>query len=171
MIFHSIYVQPINEIIAIMFIALIVWTIVGLCIQRQLLWRVINSALALVSAIGILYFTIVDRTSSGAHSMPFIRTIEHIHAQPELIREIIMNAFLFFPFGLTMPYALESLPRVKNMRSVKITVLSTLVLSGCVELTQRVFNFGSAELSDIVMNTAGATIGSLSYIVRCKLTR
>ena len=172
MIFHSIYVQPINKIIAIMFIALIVWTIVGICVQKwknaRSLWCVINTVLSVVALAGILHYTIFYRTSGGTHTVPFIRTIEHIQQQPELLREMLMNAFLFFPFGLTMPYAVKT--RVeKNKNITLITVLSSLVLSGCIEFVQYVFNLGDAELSDIIMNTAGAAIGTLSYVVSCKV--
>ena len=152
-----------------MIVGLIVWAIIGLFVQRRknalALWRVINTVLSIVSFAGILHYTVIDRTGDSAHAMPFIRTIEHIQAQPELIREMIMNAFLFFPFGLTAPYALE-LAVKKNRNIILITILSALVLSGCIELAQRVFSFGNAELSDIVMNTMGAAIGSVSYIGR-----
>ena len=172
MIFHSIYIQPLKTIIVLIVLILFVWTIAAVCFQNhKRLWRVINGILTVLFLIAILYATIIKREADSSHTSPFIRTIEHIRKQPELIREMVMNAFLFFPFGLTAPYVMESLPCVKNMRPVLITILSALLLSSSIELIQYLFNFGNCELSDIVMNTLGAAIGSVSYLVSRKLRR
>ena len=105
--------------------------------------------------------------------MHFVRTVEDIRRQPELIREMIMNAFLFFPFGLTMPYALCS-NRITEKSGKKyfpmfITIIAALLLSIGIELIQHLYNFGNAELSDIIMNTLGTTIGTVSYGISQKL--
>lgn len=131
----------------------------------------INGILTILFLITILYTTIIKREADSSYTMPFIRTVEHIKQQLELIREMAMNAFLFFPFGLTASYMLESLPCVKNMRPVLLTIIFALLLSGSIELIQYLCNFGNCELSDIVMNTLGAAIGTVSYLVSCKLTR
>lgn len=138
-----------------------------------MIWRIFNIILSIVSIATIFKLTLLNRTTVGIHAMPFIRTIEHIRQQPELIREMVMNAFLFFPFGLTAPYALETLPCVKDKKSrpVLITVLAALILSGCIELIQYLYKFGNCELSDIIMNSLGAMIGSVSYLLSSKLTR
>ena len=153
---------------------LIVWTIAGICFTKHKnAWRVLNGMIAVFSFVAVLYFTIIDRTADGTHQMPFIRTIEHIKAQPELIREMIMNAFLFFPFGLTMPYAIGSNKITENNRKkylpVLITIVTAFLLSISIELIQHLYNFGNAELSDIIMNTLGAAIGSASYCISQKL--
>lgn len=174
MIIHTIYVQPLKTIIAIIITMLIVWTIMAVCFQKHTkLWRVLNAILIILSLITILYMTITKREADVSHTIPFIRTIEHIRQQPELIREMVMNAFLFFPFGLTMPYAISGLSGMKNKKHwiMIITILAALLLSGCIEFIQYLYNLGSCELSDIVMNTLGAAIGSVSYLVNCRLRR
>jgi len=172
--FYSIYSQSINTIIAVMIVLLVMWTIVAVCFQKHKKpWCVINAVLAVLSLAAILYITIIKREADSSHTMPFIRTIEHIRQQPELIREMVMNAFLFFPFGLTAPFALSSCLKndEKGRKAVLITIASALLLSSSIELIQYLSNFGNCELSDIVMNTLGAAIGSVSYLVSCKLRR
>ncbi len=168
MIFHIIYAQSLITIFAFMVFILFVWTMLGINIKKnKRLWRAINGVVALLSVIVILYSTIIHRTADGNHGMPFIRTIEHIRQQPELIREMVMNAFLFFPFGLTLPYAIDK----KRKKTVIITILSAVLLTCAIEFLQYLFDFGNAELSDIVMNLLGAIIGSVSYIVSRKMYR
>ena len=130
-------------------------------------WRIVNSILVGISVLIILFYTIIDRSSEGSYAMPFIRSVELIRERPELIREMVMNAFLFFPCGLSMPYAIEG----KFRKPVFITIISALILTCTIELIQYLCNFGNCELSDIVMNTLGAAIGTVSYLVSSKLRR
>ena len=168
MIFYIVYVQPLKLIVAITIFMLIVWTIAGICFQKHTKsWRVMNGILTALSLAAILYSTIIHRTVDTTQSIPFIRTIEHIRQQPELIREMVMNVFLFFPLGLTMPYAIGN----KVQRPVLITIISAFLLTCTIELIQYLSNFGNCELSDIVMNTLGAAIGSVSYLVSSRLRR
>ena len=175
MIFRIIYAQPLKTIIVTVITMLIVWTIIGTFIlKNKKIWYVINRILTVLSLIAILYSTIINRTTDSSYTMPFIRTIEHIQQQPELIREMTMNAFLFFPFGLTASFTLSSClndEKTKSISSVLITILSALLLSTTIELIQYLSNFGNCELSDIVMNTLGAAIGSVSYLVSSRLRR
>ena len=179
---YILFILPIENIVVIMFLAMVCWTRISIgfrktskikCKSFPSLWLNINVMLALSTFFIIIYYTILSRSSDTMNTMPFIRTIEHIRQQPELIREMIMNVFLFFPFGLTAPFALSSCLKndEKGRKAVLITIISALLLSCSIEFIQYLYNFGNCELSDIVMNTLGAAIGSVSYLVSCRLSR
>ena len=162
--FIHIYALSLPTVAAIMGAALLLWALACVIAFRggkkaQLAWRSVNAVLLCFSILAILYYTLIRRSAGTTHAVPFIRTIADIRAQPELIREMVMNVFLFFPLGLTMPYALGRRP----LRPALITVVTALLLSCAIELTQYLFTFGSAELSDILCNTLGAGIGAVSY--------
>lgn len=168
-----------GELALIVILALTTFGVINGIVSRRkrklglLSWRMVNSLLAGISVLIILYYTIIDRSSEGSYAMPFIRSVEFIRERPELIREMVMNAFLFFPFGLAMPYVISGLSCMvdRKSRPVLIAIISALLLSCIIELIQYLCNFGNCELSDIVMNTLGAAIGSVSYLVSCKLRR
>ena len=162
--FIHIYALSLPTVAAVMAAALLLWTGVRVAVNRgskkaQRAWRIVNAVLLCFSILAILYYTLIRRSAGTTHAVPFIRTVADIRAQPELIREMVMNVFLFFPFGLTLPHALGSC----TGRAALITVITALLLSCAIELTQYLFTFGSAELSDILCNTLGAGIGAAGY--------
>lgn len=167
MLFNKTYALPLKTVFAIIIVTIFLWTAASIYARKKTsfscIWREINRVLFCVSFLVILYFTIVDRTTDRTVAIPFIRTIEDIKAQPELIREMIMNAFLFFPIGLTLPYALASQKANKLFFPMIITIIFAFFLTCFVEFIQRVFGIGNAELSDIVMNTIGTAIGASSF--------
>ena len=60
----------------------------------------------------------------------------------------------------------------RNMlKSVFITIGVAFLLTCAIEFTQYYFHIGNAELSDIIMNTVGATIGTLSFIMYWKIDK
>jgi glycopeptide antibiotics resistance protein len=71
-----------------------------------------------------------------------------------------MNVMLFLPFGMTLPFALPN--GFKN--KVTITVGSAAVISIVVEFIQFCFGLGLCETDDVIMNTLGAAIGTVSYV-------
>lgn len=146
-----------------MLTAFILWTAAGLLAQRcrslHGVWQIINGLLAGLALLGILSYTVIGR-AERTQSVPFIRTIAQIRAQPELLREMLMNAFLFFPLGLTLPYVLHG-----KIHPARSTVLIAFLLTCGIELVQYLCGFGNAELSDICMNTLGAAFGSLSFVI------
>ena len=67
---------------------------------------------------------------------------------------VIENLMLFVPYGI-LGYFLTPLKRARYV------VLTAAVLSAVIECMQFVFHSGYAELSDVLMNTAGAALGAL----------
>jgi len=169
-----IYALPLKSVAFLMLIAFALWTAISVSIRiisrkerkiLRLLWRALNAILSAISLAVILRYTVVQRAGGDVYTMPFIRSMEQIQAQPELIREMVMNALLFFPLGLTLPYAINTDYLTNTNRTELITIAAAFILSGAIELIQYVGSMGNAELSDIVMNTLGTCIGALSHSV------
>lgn len=119
---RHIYAIPLWMIIFLMLALLIVWAMLFQH-KNQKKRTIINAVLYFITALIILYATILTRTPGDYKPIltPFA-TFTAALQQPELYREILMNVFLFFPLGLTLSNAL---PR-KWHRWLRI-ILTTLV--------------------------------------------
>ena len=79
-----------------------------------------------------------------------------------------MNALLFVPLGLSMPYCLSKKPYKRN---VFITIGFAAVLSAGIEFLQYCYRLGRCETDDVIANTLGAAIGTLSYLLYMKILK
>ena len=124
--------------------------------------RIINTVLSLIAVFGILYITVFTRTKGeySADFMPFV-IFKKASQQKEFYREMVMNVFLFFPFGLTLPFIFKK----HNFKTAAAVVIWGLILSSAVEFTQYYFSLGNFETDDIICNTLGAAIGVLGNIM------
>lgn len=156
------YSRPLWAVWAVMLIGLAIWTI--LCIHTpKKIWHTVNLPLAVVLVLFILYATVFNRTNGETELilMPFA-AFSAAKQQPELYREMLMNVFLFFPMGLTLSNALPCRWRI-SVR-IGVTVLVGCVLSVGIEFIQYRFSLGTAETDDVICNTLGTFIGSLSLL-------
>lgn len=69
---------------------------------------------------------------------------------------VIMNIFLFVPFGFLLPLLWKRLGRIQN------TVLAGFLLSLTIEIGQ-LFNYRATDVDDLVANTLGTALGYLCY--------
>lgn len=76
-------------------------------------------------------------------------------------REIILNVFIFVPFGFFLSEFLASAKRFRPGRRFWIATLAGFGLSFCIESLQLLLQVGFFELTDLVMNTVGAFVGAL----------
>ena len=160
---RHIYALPLHMVIILMLELLIVWAMLSLH-QNQRKRSIINAVLCSITALTILYATILTRTPGDYKPIltPFA-TFTAALQQPELYREMLMNIFLFFPLGLTLSNALPQ----KWHRWVRI-ILTTLIgciLSAGIEYAQYRYALGMAEVDDVICNTLGAFIGSTSLLI------
>ncbi len=81
--------------------------------------------------------------------------------QPEIYRSLLMNVFLFFPVGLSLPFVFDK-------RQIILTVLLAFAFSVAIETIQYAFAIGNAEADDVICNTIGAFIGSVSFVIARK---
>lgn len=163
-----IYSMKLSSLILLMLILLLFWSCVDTLIRHRTAWKTLNALFALLSLLAILYTTILNR-SQGSHEVnlrPFASLIAAVK-QPEIYRAMLMNVFLFFPFGLSFSTALPG----KHKTSLKI-ILTTIVgcaLSIAVEYTQYRYGLGVAEVDDVICNTIGMFFGSTALIIMRKL--
>lgn len=139
---------------------IVFWGMLYQFICSKKFWKITNIIFTIISLSAILKFTIIGRNTSPIHQLS-IRTVQMIIDEPELIREMVMNTFLYFPLGLCGVYSLPTQIRHKCL----ICTLLAFILSLTIEFIQYFFGMGLCEPSDVVTNTLGATIGSLSYIL------
>ena len=160
---RHIYALPLHMVIFLMLALLIIWATLSLH-KNQKKQIIINVVLCSITALIILYATILNRTPGDYEVIltPFAAFIV-ARQQPELYREMLMNVFLFFPLGLTLSNAL---PR-KWHRRVRITLTTLIgcILSAGIEYVQYRYALGMAEVDDVICNTLGAFVGSTSLLI------
>lgn len=134
----------------------------------------------------IFYMTVFSR-SSGEHEIILIPlySLYEARRQPEIYRQMLMNVFLFEPFGLTLPYGLSWIElkilchkeqresddiwiqssRLDRLQIVKPSIFISLLCSIVIEICQGIFRRGKVEIDDVIMNLLGAMIGIVTYMV------
>jgi len=147
-----IYARPLWLVIAIILVAPLIRGII-------VIPKWLNNIFLCLFAAVILYKTLFRAVGDSREIIlqPFY-SFEMAKIEPEIYRAMIMNVFLFTPLGLFLPY-------VFNKKNIVLSVLSAMVLSICIETIQYIFILGMAEMDDVIFNTLGATLGSLSYLI------
>lgn len=72
---------------------------------------------------------------------------------------MLFNVAAFVPFGFFLAEFLASTKRFSAGRQIELVVLTSFGLSLCIECIQLVFRVGIFELTDLVLNSAGAVVG------------
>lgn len=160
---HFIYTQPLSRVIIIMAIAIAIWGYARTKLYGKR-WNIANALLACGMVMVILCITIMGRTT-GERTLilkPFA-SLAAARKQSEAYRELLMNIFLFFPFGLTLSNALPQ--SWGRWRRICLTVIAGFLLSTGIEYIQYRFALGVAETDDVICNTLGAFIGSTSLLI------
>lgn len=166
----EIYRSRPESILRFMLVSLFVWTLLTLLFgslratRRGWMW--FNRILAGCAGLGILGITVFYRFIGGGgevgiNLVPF-RVPEESWRAEEYYRMLLMNAFLFFPLGLSLGNAWR--PERRILRRFGLTVLCGLALSLFCETMQGLFMLGTAETDDLLMNTAGVALGAVSAL-------
>ena len=159
---RHIYALPLHMVIILMLALLIVWAMLSLH-KNQKKRSIINAALSSITALIILYATILTRTPGVPEAVlaPFA-SLTAARQQPELYREMLMNVFLFFPLGLTLSNALPR--KWHRWGRIILTTLVGCALSAGIEYAQYRYALGLAETDDVICNTMGAFLGAASLL-------
>lgn len=159
---RHIYALPLHMVIILMLALLIVWAMLSLH-KNQKKRTIINLVLCSITALTILYATILTRTPGDYELIltPFA-TFTAARQQPELYREMLMNVFLFFPLGLTLSNALPR--KWHRWGKIALTTLVGCALSAGIEYAQYRCALGLAETDDVICNTLGAFLGAVSLL-------
>ncbi len=165
---HFIYCQPLWQLTLIAIVIIICYAQIN-SFYRKSLKSLLNFALFLLSLFALAYTTILRREggTNEIELQPFY-TFVMAQSQVEYYRTFFMNALLFVPLGLSMPYCLSKKPYKRN---VFITIGFAAVLSAGIEFLQYYYRLGRCETDDVIANTLGAAIGTLSYLLYMKILK
>lgn len=163
-----IYCMPLWQLTLIAIVIIICYAQIN-SFYRKSLKSLINFALFLLSLFALAYTTILRREggTNEIELQPFY-TFVMAQEQVEYYRTFFMNALLFVPLGLSMPYCLSKKPYKRN---VFITIGFAAVLSAGIEFLQYYYRLGRCETDDVIANTLGAAIGTLSYLLYMKILK
>ena len=107
------------------------------------------------------------------------------HPEPDLVAEyhrlfhgdaehrayMLFNVLIFMPFGFTLSEFLRLVKRLGAKRILGFVALTAFLLSLTIESLQWILRVGLFELTDIVLNTLGAIVGSAIAIGLSVVTR
>ena len=170
-IYGQFYGFPIKKAAALMLIFILVWAWAKHYIadkkEKNIFWKIGNLLLVLAMLCVIVSVTLTSRGGvSEVILTPFYSLVE-MRSSPDLGRSVFMNIFLFFPLGLTLPFALPE----KWNRKALLAILFAFLLSFAIEFLQYYYHLGRAETDDVICNTIGCAIGTLAYILERKCNR
>lgn len=158
--FRLIYTMPLYKVCLAMVLLLVLWAYYRAYLPKKL-FTAMNLCLLAAAAFAVLYLTVFSR-KAGVYDVvlaPF-SALKEAKAEPERYRSMLMNVFLFFPLGMACANAFPD--KMKIRRRVLIAVVVGFALSTAVEYIQYRFSLGMAETDDVICNTLGALVGSLS---------
>lgn len=112
------------------------------------LTKTIAAILLIVAIYGVFSYTVIGRTPSDNHTFVFATH------NSESVREMFMNALLYYPLGLSLSVFLGPWP-----------ILVAFLSSVAIESWQYLSGSGLAQGTDVIMNTLGAAIGVLPFII------
>ena len=161
--FWIVYTQPLYIIWLTIILVIVFWAFLMIILQKySKIMKVLNGTLWVGCSLAIIFNTLLTRngTVSQIKLLPFYSFKEAIE-YPEMYRAMVMNIFLFIPFGLTLPYVLPE--KIKKMGVFTCSIAA--VFSLVIELFQLFFCLGRCEIDDIIMNTVGALVGVVSYFI------
>lgn len=163
---YFVYKQNILNMVLITAICIIFVAIINSKIRfiNDKLLMVINTFFLFTSIVFIVLYTLIrDADKTEINLIPFCTFFRlKNNGNTELIRSFFMNVFLFVPLGLSMPHCLSKKPYKRN---VFITIGFAAVLSAGIEFLQYYYHLGRCETDDVIANTLGAAVGTLSYLL------
>lgn len=157
-------IHPLSRVWWYFLFGLVGWTLLAYIAARagkETLWRRINAAIAAFFTLLLLYMTVTSRSETpygGLRLLPFYSFYLAREENREFYRTLLMNVFLFFPLGLTLPFGLSG-----RKHPVLCSLALGMLLSISIETLQYIFSLGWAETDDVIMNTLGVLVGSAAY--------
>lgn len=161
-IYLSIYRMP-YSVLAISTVAFLVLVSIVSAFLSKRAKVILGSIAAAVILLIILYITLFGRSEpeTGLVLKPGY-SIRRAFISDEYLRMVLMNIFVFIPFGAFLSMAIS--PSGMKM-TVLVTICSGLVLTVIIEALQYMLNLGCAETDDIICNVVGTCLGLLPYLL------
>ena len=149
-----IYGMPLYKVLLAMFFSAALWLILLRVLPKKALY-LSSGLILLLSLWGIAHYCVVFRAASAQHI--FIFSTTYADLGEEYFREMVMNMLLYFPLGISLSFFVGPW-----------SILVAFALSLGIESWQYFAGTGLAQGTDVIMNTIGAAIGALPWIiVRC----
>lgn len=158
--FRLIYTMPLYKVCLVMVLLLVLWAYYRAYLPKKL-FAAMNLCLLVTSVFAVLYLTVFSR-KVGTYDIVLVpfSALSEAKKEPERYRSMLMNVFLFFPLGMACANAFSD--KMKMRRRVILAIVIGFALSTAVEYIQYRFSLGMAETDDVICNTLGAIVGSLS---------
>ena len=156
------YGQRPGDVLCFMVLGVLLWGYLSARFGKGRAWRPVNGLLFLVMVGAILHATLFWGREPGERLalLEPLQTLRLARLYPELYREMLMNVFLFLPLGLA---ACQLMPETWHPGARAAGALGLgLALSLCVETAQYLWGLGIAETDDVLCNTLGTALGTLS---------
>ncbi len=100
----------------------------------------------------LLTWIIVFKFRIDIRNLRYLRTINLIPFKENALKEILINIFLFIPYGMY----LRELTKKKSL-TVGIIILTSFIF----EVLQYILHIGISDITDVMMNTLGGMVGIL----------
>lgn len=126
--------------------------------------------LLIASLIGILTATLSPFNFVIPETLDFSTVIQKFHHGTN-IKDYVRNIFLFIPLGISLGGILGTYKHQPWLIILLAGLLSGIVLSSSIELSQITLNTRVSSISDIVCNSLGGTLGTTIYTTRQEFTR
>lgn len=166
--FFLLYKLPLWLVIYAMFVVTLLYTFINHKIKcysykYKKCLKIFNMLLFVISVIAAFYLTVLSR-EGGIHKLvltPF-ESIKVCRYQPEMLRSLLMNIALFFPFGLSLSSILQD--KFSVVKNISCTAVAGFFLSVMIEAIQYFCSLGEAWTDDVICNTLGAFLGTMHLL-------
>lgn len=167
--FRYIYAQNLFFVVFIIAIAVVIWAYLNATTKNKKVYLIINSAFCFLLLLAVLYRTLFSRSATTAELelVPF-RFYFTTDDKAAAVRTFFMNAVMFVPLGLSMPYMLSRKPR---KWIIAIPIVFACLLSVGIEYCQYYYKLGRCETDDVIANTLGAAVGTMSYLLYIRILK
>lgn len=166
------YCLPLWASASSVIVMLLLWfTVMYLAQQRKRLVHTISGCALLAALLVIVAATLLSR-QKGNYTVYFALLSRFRADDFDLdttIRPMLMNLFLFLPFGMALSYVFPD--KLKLWTRVMLVIASAFLLSLFLETTQYCLSIGNFETNDILCNTVGALLGTAPSAIQAKVGR
>ncbi|MBE6692737.1 MAG: VanZ family protein [Ruminococcaceae bacterium] len=148
--------------------AILLWSKIMAISERQqittTIFKICSVVCLMLSLCLVLYATVYGRHEARGISLIPFRSLKEAKTQPEIYRTMLMNLALFVPFGLSLTSCITR--RFSIKQRTFLTLIFAFILSSLIEASQYIFALGIFQTDDIICNTCGALLGTLSLQLR-----
>ena len=141
------------------------WACISIPMNKHVrVWSLVNLMVWASTSLFIIKWTLLR--SSHKQDISLIPFYSFIAARnsPELYRSVVANFLLFIPFGMSLPFILDTIYQ-KKASSIKMTIGLAFVFSIIIEACQYILSLGLCETDDVIFNTLGATFGTYAFTI------